>query len=78
MEFLTAHLEVVQDHIERRPTSVYAKEKLATLQSMFISLGHAAQKHLKAARAQIDSLQAEKRAAGEPKTATRAKKKSRK
>jgi hypothetical protein len=78
MEFLTAHLEVVQDHIKLGRTSEYEKKKLVRLQSMLISLGHAAQKHLKAARAQIDSLQAEKRAAGEPKTATRAKKKSRK
>jgi hypothetical protein len=81
MQLVTKHLESERRLVSEFPDDDYgAKRSIPLLQSMLNALGSAAQRHLESARAEIDSLKkAPKRAAAaEPKTATRAKKKSRK
>jgi hypothetical protein len=81
MQLVTKHLEFEQRVVNEHPdASDGYSGKIPLLQSMLNSLGSAAQRHLESARAEIDSLKkaAKRAAAGEPKTATRAKKKSRK
>ena len=82
MQLVTKHLEFEQRLISEPPNddNYFSKIRIPLLQSMLNALGSAAQRHLESARAEIDSLKkaAKRAAAGEPKTATRAKKKSRK
>ena len=85
MQLVTKHLEFEQRLVSERPNDddyggKRMKRRIHLLQSMLNALGSAAQRHLESARAEIDSLKkaAKRAAAGEPKTATRAKKKSRK
>mmetsp|Transcript_16432 Transcript_16432/g.53556 ORF Transcript_16432/g.53556 Transcript_16432/m.53556 type:complete len:421 (-) Transcript_16432:55-1317(-) len=83
MQLLTKHLEQAQDYVKRRPNlsdDCWRKLIIPVLQSMLIALGHAAHKMLESALVENNSLkEAGKRAAAaEPKTATRAKRKSRK
>ena len=80
MQLVTKHLESDQKYAKRNPLSAGPKRRIPLLQSTLIALGRATHKMLESARAEIDSMkQAGKRAAAaEPKTATRAKKKSRK
>ena len=87
MQLVTRHLEfeqrVVNEHANASDDyhdRYGGKRRIPLLQSMLNALGSAAQRHLESAHAEIDSLKkaAKRAAAGEPKTATRAKKKSRK
>jgi len=87
MQLVTRHLEFEQRVVNEHANAgddyhdrYGGKRRIPLLQSMLNALGSAAQRHLESARAEIDSLKkaAKRAAAGEPKTATRAKKKSRK
>lgn len=87
MQLVTRHLEFEQHFVNEHANAsddyhdrYGGKRRIPLLQSMLNVLGSAAQRHLESARAEIDSLKkaAKRAAAGEPKTATRAKKKSRK
>ena len=77
MQYLAGYVEEV---LEEPSGGSYYKSRMPPLQRMMITLGRLTQARLDSACAEIDSLKkAPKRAAaGEPKTATRAKKKSRK
>ena len=77
MQYLAGYIEEV---LEEPSGGSYYKCRMPPLQRMMITLGRLTQARLDSACAEIDSLKkAPKRAAaGEPKTATRAKKKSRK
>ena len=83
MQLLTKHLEQAQDYVKRRPNlsdDCWRRLIIPVLQSMLIALGHAAHKMLESALVENNSLKkaGKRAAAAEPKTATRAKKKSRK
>jgi ankyrin repeat protein len=79
MQLLTTHLEKAQDFVKRHPNDVF-QSNIPLFQSMLNALGRAAQKMLESALLENNSLKkaAKRAAAAEPKTATRAKKKSRK
>jgi hypothetical protein len=85
MQLVTKHLEFDQDFLKRCPnlperSKTLRERSISLLQSMLIDLGHAAQKMLESALVENNSLKkaGKRAAAAEPKTATRAKKKSRK
>ena len=77
MQYLAEYIEEV---LEEPSGGSYYKSRMPHLQRMMITLGRLTQARLDSACAEIDSLKKtpKRAAAGEPKTVTRAKKKSRK